>query len=221
MDWSTLPTDGNRFETASCPTHAGPAGEPIRFAVGACWLGTVLAATSDKGIASILLGSNAQSLRRDLRARWPAAVLVDGGAELGLLLTKVLEFLEAPAGALDLPLDARGSEFQQRVWQTLRGIPSGSTASYSEIARRVGAPKEPYAVADACAANPIAVAIPCHRVVRKDGTLAGYRWGVKRKRALLEREAGARMDDAREPALPLTSPAAPDSAATGSGAATR
>ena len=128
---------------------------------------------------------------RDLQDRFPRATLIGGDAEFEALVAKVVGFVEAPRIGLDLPLDVRGTAFQQRVWQALRAIPAGSTASYAEIARRIGAPKAVRAVAPACAANPLAVAIPCHRVVRTDGALSGYRWGVERKRALLEREEGA------------------------------
>jgi AraC family transcriptional regulator of adaptative response/methylated-DNA-[protein]-cysteine methyltransferase len=126
---------------------------------------------------------------RDLQDRFPRAVLTGGDREFEETVGKVLSFVEAPALGLDLPLDVRGTAFQQRVWQALRTIPAGSTVSYSEVAGRIGAPKSVRAVAQACAANSIAVAIPCHRVVRNDGGLSGYRWGVERKRALLDREA--------------------------------
>ncbi|WP_119460982.1 methylated-DNA--[protein]-cysteine S-methyltransferase [Rhodospirillaceae bacterium SYSU D60014] len=160
--------------------------------IGECWLGSVLVAATDKGICAILLGDDPAILRRDLRNRFPGARLVGGDRALEPLMAKVVGFIEAPGQGLDLPLDPRGTDFQQRVWQALREIPAGSTASYSEIAERIGAPKEAYAVGEACAANMIAVAIPCHRVRRKDGALAGYRWGVKRKRALLKREGVSR-----------------------------
>jgi AraC family transcriptional regulator of adaptative response/methylated-DNA-[protein]-cysteine methyltransferase len=165
--------------------------ETIRFAVDECSLGTVVAATSAKGICAILLGDDAAAAVSDLRDRFPEAQ--PSGDDLGFeqVMAKVVRFIEAPAAGLDLPLDLRGTAFQRRVWKALCGIPAGSTATYSEIARQLGAPKEAYLVGEACAANPIAVAIPCHRVVRKDGTLAGYRWGYKRKRALLQREAAA------------------------------
>jgi AraC family transcriptional regulator, regulatory protein of adaptative response / methylated-DNA-[protein]-cysteine methyltransferase len=165
--------------------------ETIRFAVGECSLGTVVVATSAKGVCAILLGDDAAAAVSDLRDRFPEAQ--PSGDDLGFeqVMAQVVRFIEAPAAGLDLPLDPRGTAFQRRVWKALCGIPAGSTATYSEIARQLGAPKEAYLVGEACAANPIAVAIPCHRVVRKDGTLAGYRWGYKRKRALLQREAAA------------------------------
>ncbi len=159
----------------------------IRFTVGACSLGSVLVAATETGICAILLGDDPADLRRDLEDRFPQAQVIDDAA-LAPWAAKVVAFVEAPAQGLDLPLDPHGTEFQRRVWQALREIPAGSTVTYSEIAGRIGAPREAYAVGEACAANAIAVAIPCHRVVRKDGTLAGYRWGFKRKRTLLRRE---------------------------------
>src|SRR5437868_179118 len=125
---------------------------------------------------------------RDLRARFPQANFIGGDSDFAKLVAQVIRFLEAPAIGLDLPLDLRGTAFQQRVWQALREIPVGKTASYADIAKRIGAPKSVRAVAKACAANNVAVAIPCHRVVRNDGALSGYRWGIVRKRVLLERE---------------------------------
>ena len=132
-----------------------------------------------------------KALARELQERFPRAELIGGDAEFEQLVARVVGFVEAPALGLDLPLDVRGTAFQQRVWQALRQIPAGRTASYAEIARRIGAPASVRAVAQACGANPLAVAIPCHRVVRNDGALSGYRWGVDRKRALLAREARA------------------------------
>jgi AraC family transcriptional regulator of adaptative response/methylated-DNA-[protein]-cysteine methyltransferase len=166
-------------------------GRAIRFAVGECSLGAVLVAASNTGVCAILLGDDATVLVRDLEDRFPGARLVAGDATFEPVVTKVVRFLDAPALGLDLPLDARGTAFQQRVWQALRRIPAGRTVSYAEIARYIGAPKAVRAVAHACATNLLAVAIPCHRVVRSDGGLAGYRWGVERKRALLAREAQA------------------------------
>jgi AraC family transcriptional regulator of adaptative response/methylated-DNA-[protein]-cysteine methyltransferase len=163
------------------------AGLLIRFMIGKCWLGSVLVAATGKGICAILLGDDPTTLQRDLKERFPEAQLISDKA-LEALTAKAIDFIEAPGRDLDLPLDPQGTAFQQRVWQALREIPAGSTASYSEIAERIGAPKEAYAVGEACAANVIAVAIPCHRVVRKDGALAGYRWGFRRKRTLLKRE---------------------------------
>jgi AraC family transcriptional regulator of adaptative response/methylated-DNA-[protein]-cysteine methyltransferase len=163
----------------------------IQFAVGECSLGSVLVGGSDRGICAILLGDDPDALGRELQDRFPRARLIGGDAAFERLVAKVAGFIEAPRRGLDLPLDLRGTAFQRRVWQALRKIPAGTTASYSEIARRIGAPKGVRAVAQACGANAIAVAIPCHRVVRSDGALSGYRWGVERKSALLQREAAA------------------------------
>lgn len=168
----------------------GGTGAEIRFAIGQSHLGAILVAATEKGIVAIQFGDDPQALLEELQDRFPKARLVGGDAEFEQLVARVVGFVEAPAaGGLDLPLDIRGTAFQQQVWQALRGIPAGSTASYAEIARRIGRPKAVRAVAQACAANDLAVAIPCHRVVRSDGDLSGYRWGVARKRALLEREA--------------------------------
>ncbi len=171
--------------------RAGGANTAIRFAVGQCSLGAILVAASARGICAITLGDDPDELVRDLQDRFPRAELVGGDAAFEGVVAKVVGFVEAPGLGLDLPLDVRGTAFQQRVWQALRTIPAGATASYTEIAQRIGAPKSVRAVASACAANAIAVAIPCHRVVRTDGALSGYRWGVERKRALLDREADA------------------------------
>lgn len=170
--------------------RAGGANTEIRFAIGQCSLGAILVAASERGVCAILIGDDPEALARDLQDRFPRATLLGGDAGFEKTVATVVGFVEAPRLGLDLPLDVRGTAFQQRVWQALREIPPGSTASYTEIAARIGAPKSVRAVASACAANAIAVAIPCHRVVRTDGGLAGYRWGVARKRALLEREAG-------------------------------
>lgn len=161
----------------------------IRFAVGECSLGAILVARSDKGICAITLDDDPEALVRDLQDRFPKAELIGGDTEFEQLVAQVVGFIEAPRIGLDLPLDVRGTAFQERVWQALRRIPAGETASYADIAQRIGEPKAARAVAQACAANKIAVAIPCHRVVRHDGGLSGYRWGVERKRALLERES--------------------------------
>jgi AraC family transcriptional regulator of adaptative response/methylated-DNA-[protein]-cysteine methyltransferase len=161
----------------------------LRFAIGECSLGSILVAASDKGVCAILMGDDPDMLARDLQDRFPKSNVIGSDAAFEQLVAQVVGFVEAPAIGLNLPLDIRGTAFQQRVWQALRAIPAGSTASYSEIANKIGAPKAIRAVASACAANALAVAIPCHRVVRNDGGLSGYRWGVERKRALLEREA--------------------------------
>ena len=146
-------------------------------------------ASSDKGVASILIGDDPDELVRDLQDRFPNARLVGGDKEYEAMVVRVVGFVETPKIGLDLPLDVRGTAFQRRVWQALQAIPVGQTSSYSEIARSIGAPKAVRAVASACAANNIAVAIPCHRVVRHDGDISGYAWGVERKRELVAREA--------------------------------
>jgi AraC family transcriptional regulator of adaptative response/methylated-DNA-[protein]-cysteine methyltransferase len=169
--------------------RAGGANEDIRFAVGQSSLGAILVASSDKGVASILIGDDPDELVRDLQDRFPKARLVGGDKEYESMVVRVVSFVEAPRIGLNLPLDVRGTAFQRRVWQALQDIPVGQTSSYSEIARKIGAPKAVRAVAGACAANNIAVAIPCHRVVRNDGALSGYAWGVERKRELVAREA--------------------------------
>ncbi len=169
--------------------RAGGIATRICFAVGDCSLGSVLVAQSAKGICAILLGDDPDSLLRDLQERFPRASLVGGDARFERSVAAVVRFVDSPAIGLKLPLDVRGTAFQQRVWQALRKIPAGATASYAEIATRIGAPQAARAVAQACAANALAVAIPCHRIVRRDGALSGYRWGIERKRALLERES--------------------------------
>lgn len=169
--------------------RAGGKGVSIWFALGACSLGDILVAQSEKGICAILLGDDAGALLRELQDTFPQADLVGGDAAFEQVVARVVGFIEAPETGLDLPLDIRGTAFQQRVWQALRHIPPGTTVSYRDIAVRIGSPGAVRAVAGACAANRLAVAIPCHRVVRTDGAISGYRWGVARKRALLEKEA--------------------------------
>ena len=171
--------------------RAGGTNAEIRFAVGECSLGSILVAMSERGVCAILLGDDPDALARELQDRFPRASLIGGDAGFETLVAKVVGFVEAPGLGLDLPLDVRGTAFQQRVWQALREIPAGSTVSYGELAERIGAPGSARAVGHACARNHLAVAIPCHRVVRNDGGLSGYRWGVERKRALLQREARA------------------------------
>lgn len=166
----------------------GGTNEDIKFAVGQSCLGAILVASSTKGVASILLGDDPDALVRDLQDRFPKARLIGMDRDYEALIARICGFVENPGAGLDLPLDVRGTAFQRRVWQALQDIPVGERASYSDIARRIGAPSAVRAVAGACAANAIAVAIPCHRVVRNDGALSGYAWGVDRKRALLDRE---------------------------------
>ncbi|MGN8251316.1 bifunctional DNA-binding transcriptional regulator/O6-methylguanine-DNA methyltransferase Ada [Pseudomonas sp. SMV7] len=168
--------------------RAGGAGATIHFALGQCSLGAILVAQSDKGICAILLGDDPEALLRELQDQFPKARLIGGDSAYEQLVAEVVGFVEAPSLGLALPLDVQGTAFQERVWQALREVPAGSRVSYTEIAERIGAPKAVRAVAMACAANHIAVAIPCHRVVRRDGDLSGYRWGVARKAQLLKRE---------------------------------
>jgi AraC family transcriptional regulator of adaptative response/methylated-DNA-[protein]-cysteine methyltransferase len=171
--------------------RAGGADTRIRFAIGECSLGSILVAASEQGVCAILLGDDPDALMRDLEDRFPRSELIGGDKNFDKIAAHVIGFVDAPQIGLDLPLDARGTAFQHRVWQALREIPAGETASYSEIATRIGLPKSVRAVASACAANPLAIAIPCHRVVRTDGGLSGYRWGIERKRALLKQESNS------------------------------
>jgi AraC family transcriptional regulator, regulatory protein of adaptative response / methylated-DNA-[protein]-cysteine methyltransferase len=187
----------SRFYEAStdmlgmCPRDYRDGGHnaEIRFAIGQCSLGAILVAQSQRGICAILLGDDPEALVRDLQDLFRKARLIGGDASFEQLVAQVVGFIEAPALGLNLPLDVRGTAFQERVWQALREIPPGTTVSYGEIAERIGSPKAVRAVAQACGANHLAVAIPCHRVVRRDGDISGYRWGVERKRELLQREA--------------------------------
>jgi AraC family transcriptional regulator, regulatory protein of adaptative response / methylated-DNA-[protein]-cysteine methyltransferase len=187
------PEDAERAGFRPCkrcsPDRPPRAGTVVRFAVGKCSLGQILVARSESGICAILLGDSAVALARDLRKRFLLARVAAGDAETEALLAQVTRVVDNPRLAVDLPLDVRGTAFQQRVWQMLRTIPAGTTVSYAEVARRIGTPRSVRAVAQACGANALAVVVPCHRVVRSDGTPAGYRWGADRKRALLEREA--------------------------------
>ena len=166
----------------------GGANATVRFAVGECSLGSILIAQSERGVCAIFIGDDPDGLVRELQDKFPRAELLGGDADFERLVAKVVGLVESPGLGLDLPLDVRGTAFQQRVWQALRELPPGRTATYGEIAARIGAPGAVRAVAQACGANSLAVAIPCHRVVRRDGGLSGYRWGAERKRALLERE---------------------------------
>ena len=174
--------------------RAGGANAHIRFAIGECTLGSILVAASDRGICAILMGDDPDALVRDLQDRFPRAALLGADAAFERMVARVIGLVEAPKLGLDLPLDVRGTAFQRRVWQALQRIPAGTKTNYTELAKRIGAPKAARAVARACAANPLAVAIPCHRVVRNDGSISGYRWGIERKRALLAREATPSTD---------------------------
>ncbi len=161
----------------------------IQFALGRCQLGEFLVAESERGVCAILLGDDPQALLHELETSFPQAQLEPGNSAFDQRVAQVIGWLERPEGEFALPLDLRGTAFQREVWQALRAIAPGSTVSYQELARRIGRPRATRAVAGACAANRLAVVVPCHRVIRQDGGLSGYRWGVERKRALLEREA--------------------------------
>ncbi len=166
----------------------GGTGEAIRFAVGESSLGAVLVAATAKGVCAVFLGDDPDALARALQDRFPRADLRAADPAFDAWVAKVVALVEKPAGTLDLPLDLRGTAFQVRVWEALTRIPAGATATYTEVAERIGRPTAARAVAQACGANPVAVAIPCHRVVRTDESLSGYRWGIERKAALLARE---------------------------------
>ena len=174
------------------PASAAHIEAVIHYALGDCALGRVLVAMSEHGVCALSLGDDSAALIGELRSRFPGAGLTHGGAECERCVAKAVNFVEMTSLALDLPLDVRGTDFQQRVWQALRKIPCGARASYTEIAQQIGSPKAVRAVAGACAANTLAVAIPCHRAVRADGGLAGYRWGIPRKAELLRRECETR-----------------------------
>ena len=163
----------------------------INFSIGECVLGRVLVAHSAVGVCAILIGSDAEDLKSDLAKRFQGSTLIANEPQLRDDLSKVVRFLETPSEGIDLALDMRGTPFQRRVWDALRAIPVGTTVTYTELARRIGGPRWARAVASACAANSIALAIPCHRVIRSNGALSGYRWGVERKRMLLHKEAAA------------------------------
>lgn len=173
------------------PDREDAPAETIRFGLGASLLGTLLVAASDRGICAILFGDNAQALEADLHSRFPRATLSRDDAALAAPLAQAAALIEHPGVPFDTALDLRGTPFQRKVWQALRAIPTGATASYKDIAARIGMPHASRAVAQACGANALALAVPCHRVIRGDGALSGYRWGVERKRALLAREAHA------------------------------
>lgn len=179
------PSPKKRAAAASAGT------ERIGFAVAACSLGSVLVAVSQKGVCAVFLGDDPQALAHQLQERFPAAQIEKAQPGCEATVAQVVKLIENPQAAFDLPLDLRGTAFQEKVWQALREIPCGSTATYTEVAARLGRPLAVRAVAGACGANRIAVAIPCHRVVRADGDVSGYRWGVERKRALLKREGVA------------------------------
>ncbi len=179
---------------------AGGENTTIYFAVGDCFLGSILVAQSSKGVCAILMGDDPGELLRDLQDRFPRAELKGGDQDFEQVIAQVISYIEEPGQGLGLPLDIRGTSFQQRVWQALREIPPGQTRNYTDIGKKIGEPKAVRAVASACAANALAVVIPCHRVVRSDGSLSGYRWGVERKRTLIELEAAkAKNSIAKKP----------------------
>src|ERR1700730_11811411 len=173
--------------------RAGGANEEIRFAVGQTFLGAILVASSTKGVAAILLGDDAEALLRNLQDRFPRACLIGADKEYEAMVARVVGFVEAPELGLDLPLDVRGTAFQQRVWQALQEIPVGTTVTYAELAQRIGSSKSVRAVASACAANKLAVSSRGHPAMRTDGSVSGYAWGVERKRALLSREGSQKV----------------------------
>ncbi|MEM7397451.1 MAG: bifunctional DNA-binding transcriptional regulator/O6-methylguanine-DNA methyltransferase Ada [Pseudomonadota bacterium] len=168
----------------------GGVSEHLTFATAPCSFGVVLAAASQKGLCAILLGESSDALADDLRALFPKASLTEGDADFAATMAAAVALIDVPGKQIELPLDIRGTAFQRRVWEALRKIPAGETRSYSAVATEIGAPDAVRAVASACAANKLAVAIPCHRVVRRDGSMSGYRWGAERKRALLDKEKG-------------------------------
>lgn len=181
--------------------RAGGVGAVIKFAVGQCSLGAILVAQSQRGICAILLGNDPEELLLNLQDRFSNAQLMGGDADFEKLVAEVVGFIETPSMGLTLPLDVQGTAFQERVWQALRKIPPGTTISYSELANKIGEPRAARAVAQACGANCVAVAIPCHRVVRQNGDISGYRWGVERKRELIRREADERITMSSEISL--------------------
>jgi len=179
-----LPGGGPAAETNPSLTR-----DRIQYAIGRCSLGLLLVAESAKGLCAILLGDEEAAMIADLRSRFPHATVMVATGDMPDVLAEVVKLIETPGTPINAALDPRGTSFQRKVWQALRDIPAGQTASYAEVAQRIGAPGSARPVAQACAANPLAVAIPCHRVVRNDGSLSGYRWGVERKRTLLKRES--------------------------------
>lgn len=172
---------------------AGGKDSEIYFAIGECFLGSILVAQSNRGVCAILLGDDPSELLRDLQDRFPRAELIGGDDNFDQVVGQVISYIEEPEQGFRLPLDMRGTSFQQEVWQALQQIPLGETKNYTDIGKFIGSPKAVRAVASACAANPLAVVVPCHRVVRSDGSLSGYRWGVERKRRLLDREAAKKL----------------------------
>ncbi len=181
---------GDRLAMPPSIYRKGAAGLTIRYGVAPCFLGWVIVATTDRGICAIELGDDPKVLPAKVQRSFPNALLEEAGPDFSDLIQKIIGFIEAPGKGIELPLDILGTAFQQRVWHALREVPSGVTVSYTQIADRIGSPGAVRAVSRACAANKLAVAVPCHRVVRSDGSLSGYRWGIERKRTLLLRESG-------------------------------
>lgn len=180
--------------TGEQAARVAPQTDVVRYGLHTCSLGLALVATSDKGVCSLWFGDDAEQLRDELRGRFRKAALIETRNERDDRVAEALALIENPSGAVSFPIDARGTPFQRRVWEALRAVPAGKTASYADIARAIGAPTATRAVAGACAANPVAIAIPCHRILRSDGALSGYRGGVARKRTLLAREGVAVPD---------------------------
>lgn len=180
---------GSRLGMTPSEFKEGGKGTEIQFAIGRCSLGSVLVGQTKRGVCVIAMDDDVAELERELARRFPKAQLVRGDAKFERTVNAVVRAIEAPATEWKLPLDVQGTVFQQRVWQALRQIPPGTTKTYTEIAQMLGMPQAVRAVAQACGANPVAVAVPCHRVIRGDGSLAGYRWGIERKRKLLDRES--------------------------------
>lgn len=187
------PDDAERAGFRACrrchPREHTAAPQTVRFAIGESTLGLVLVAESDAGVRAVLLGDDAGMLVHDLQSRLPEAMLAVDSSGVQASLDAVVDCIEAPHLSLERPLDLHGTPFQTKVWRELQRIPAGTTVSYAELAKRLGVPGSARAIAAACAANALAVVVPCHRVVAADGGISGYRWGVARKRALLQREA--------------------------------
>ena len=173
----------------SAPHPAPEADDTIEYSIGESTLGQILVARSALGVCAILIGADAENLKREVAESFPDSRLAPNDIKLRKDVARVARFVMDPSEGLDLALDMRGTAFQRRVWNALRAVPAGTTVSYTELARRLGDAKLARAVAGACAANALALAVPCHRVVRSDGSLSGYRWGVDRKRALIDKEA--------------------------------
>lgn len=169
--------------------RSGGAGQRIRYGIVQTWLGYLLVAATNRGIASLQMGDSEEEMRERLQSTFPNAELVDDDPTFAEIIEQVVDLAERPRDAASIPVDAGGTTFQHRVWNALRQIPAGSTRTYSEVAEAIGAPKAVRAVAKACADNPVPLVVPCHRVIGKDGSLTGYRYGLARKRALLKREA--------------------------------